>query len=46
MALEDLSTATIFMMIFGLVLLSFGGGAIAAFYLDEDRKGDKQAKKS
>lgn len=57
-AIEDLSTTTIFMMIFGLaraprlavravsaatppraqVLLSFGGGALAAYIYDEDRK--------
>ena len=67
MAIEDLSTTTIFMMIFGLVrararvgtargdtaprgrdsgrpaqvLLSFGGGALAAYIYDEDRKKDK-----
>ena len=61
-AIEDLSTTTIFMMIFGLarrrrpcrgarglrahtcdpqVLLSFGGGALAAYVYDEDRKKDK-----
>jgi len=40
-ALEELTTTNIFLMIFGLVLLSFGGGAIAAYVLDEDRKKDK-----
>jgi len=41
LALEDLSTMTIFLMIFGLVLFSFGGGAVAAYVMDEDRKKDK-----
>lgn len=40
-ALEDLSMTTIFTMIFGLVLVSFGGGALAAYYADEDRKKEK-----
>lgn len=41
MAIEDLSTTTIFLMIFGLVLISFGGGALAAYVYDEDRKKTK-----
>ena len=38
LGIEDFSTTTIFLMIFGLVVMSFGGGALAAFILDEDRK--------
>eukprot|EP00631_Chrysoreinhardia_giraudii_P004023 CAMPEP_0197413640 /NCGR_PEP_ID=MMETSP1170-20131217/499_1 /TAXON_ID=54406 /ORGANISM="Sarcinochrysis sp, Strain CCMP770" /LENGTH=72 /DNA_ID=CAMNT_0042940255 /DNA_START=44 /DNA_END=263 /DNA_ORIENTATION=+ len=43
LAIEDLSTTTIFMMIFGLVLFSFGGGALAAYVFDKDRKKDNDA---
>lgn len=42
MAIEDLSATTIFMLIFGLVLVSFGGGALAAYYYDDDRIAQKK----
>ena len=38
MAVEDFSTLTIVFMILGVVLASFGGGALAAYLTDSDRR--------